>query len=358
MLKELCDLQASQRRCSIPRLFDSLSENLSTAPEIRTEVESLRLAVATERLFRYIGQAILRNAFFIELVNDSITSTKFQVRWTPRLVSDPRHATYEECLEICRTLVGDLLEAWNDPQKRKLVRLFWRYRVLPYEAPIDYLRLPQSQHDGMHKSSDIGWFWDETYHRTLGLRQFLLDNSTNPRSALFKKIINDKVKVKTYLTDRVLTGEHKTNREKRWETHPASVHFAFRRACLGVEQELMLQLCRFEGFPSDLLEHLRAKELVPPDTEVFRCPITRDILPFEELAAEMETPYHGKSGFQVGHLNPLKAITDEPSLGHTRLNVSWISYDGNRIQGSLPVSEVRTLLRRISANYSELGESL
>jgi hypothetical protein len=67
-------------------------------------------------------------------------------------------------------------------------------------------------------------------------------------------------------------------------------------------------------------------------------------------------PQHGKSDFQVGHLNPLKL--DEPGnnvAGHTADNISWISGDGNRIQGSLSLSNVQQLLRKIAANYEELG---
>jgi len=43
---------------------------------------------------------------------------------------------------------------------------------------------------------------------------------------------------------------------------------------------------------------------------------------------------------------------DVPSLGHTGNNVSWISQDGNRIQGHLSLEETRALLSRIGENYA------
>ncbi len=104
--------------------------------------------------------------------------------------------------------------------------------------------------------------------------------------------ISKKIKIKAYQTDRAQTGKHQTNREKRWESHPDNFQFAFRRDCNDVEAALILQ---------------------------------------------------------VGHLNPLKATG-----GHNATNIGWISDDGNRIQGSLSIDEVKALLRRIYRNRPEL----
>ena len=41
---------------------------------------------------------------------------------------------------------------------------------------------------------------------------------------------------------------------------------------------------------------------------------------------------------------------------HTADNISWISENGNRIQGSLSIDEVDALLRRIYHNRPELHE--
>lgn len=43
--------------------------------------------------------------------------------------------------------------------------------------------------------------------------------------------------------------------------------------------------------------------------------------------------------------------TDSKYAGHTANNISWISSEGNRIQGELSVDETRELIFRIIANY-------
>lgn len=174
--------------------------------------------------------------------------------------------------------------------------------------------------------------------------------------AFFRKVLEDKVRVKTYLTDRALTGEHKTNREKRWEAHPHSVQFAERRQCMAIEHVLMTQLCAFEAFPADFRRTLQDGNILPASVRIFRCPITLDRMSFAAFREEVMNPVHGKSGFQIGHLNPLKLdAQSEGASGHTADNISWVSADGNRIQGSMDLRDVRVLLRRIAANYSSLG---
>jgi len=164
----------------------------------------------------------------------------------------------------------------------------------------------------------------------------------------------NKIQVKTYLTDRVLTGGYKTNREKRWETHPASVHFALRRDCFDTEYRLIQQLCHFNGFPPRIKDELRNRNLIETSAEPFRCPITLEPLSFEKFEEEILNPVAGKSSFQVGHLNPLKAVNDDAHSGHTAENISWVSANGNRIQGSLSLGETRAMIERIATNYLKL----
>jgi hypothetical protein len=192
--------------------------------------------------------------------------------------------------------------------------------------------------------------------RTLKLRKFLTEPATSPDATFFSTVLEDKIKVKTYLTDRVLTGEHKTNREKRWEVYPHSVHFATRRTCMAIEYTLIQQLCAFGGFPDQSRELLQAQGVLPAELPVFRCPVTLDPMSFSAFHDELMNPTHGKSDFQIGHLNPLKL--DDPTgaaSGHAADNISWVSADGNRIQGSLGLAEVRTLLRRVADNYTARG---
>jgi hypothetical protein len=192
--------------------------------------------------------------------------------------------------------------------------------------------------------------------RTLQLRRFLTNPPTSPDAEFFTKALTDKIKVKTYLTDRVLTGDFKTNREKRWEVHPRSVHFADRRTCLAIEYTLVVQLCSFQGFPEHSREILQAERILPAETQTFRCPITLEPMSFPQFQAELQNPVMGRSNFQVGHLNPLKLdAAEEEASGHTADNISWVSADGNRVQGSLSLAQVRGMLRRIAENYEARG---
>jgi hypothetical protein len=296
----------------------------------------------------------LRSSLLIELVKvPKIETTKFRVRWFGQLKDDPRWCSFEECYEIACDLLTTLPKWLEVSQNAEVLRLSLDFGLIPYEAPIDYFaRLGKKGR--LHERGNIGWFSDDVAFRTLKLRKYLTSPATSPDAHFFKKVLADKIKVKTYLTDRVLTGDHKTNREKRWETHPESVHFAERRTCMGVEYALVTQICSFKGFPVDSLRKLQGEKILPASLPTALCPITGDALSYDDFREELLNPTHGKSEFQVGHLNPLKldgSVGTE--VGHCASNISWISADGNRIQGSLSLDGVRALIRRIAANYDE-----
>jgi hypothetical protein len=218
--------------------------------------------------------------------------------------------------------------------------------------PIDYR--DRSLGAPIHRRDNIVWIWDELPARVVKLRAFLLGKTAEVTARAFVEAYN-KIKVKTYLTDRALTGEHKSNREKRWETHPQSYQFALRRDCLEIELALINQMCHFAGFPADLRTALERADLLIPLPEPFRCPITMEPMSYAEFERELLNPKMGRAAFQVGHLNPLKAINEDPRQGHTAQNISWISSDGNRIQGHLGLDETRELIKRISRNYEALA---
>ena len=276
------------------------------------------------------------------------------MRWCEQLNGDPRFCSFEECLAIALDLLG-LLPAWlTDQSHAEVLQLGFECSLLPYEAPIDY-SVRMTEKGRIHEPGNVVWYYDELILRTLKLRKYLTAGGS-PDAAFFKKVLSDKIKVKTYLTDRVLTGDHKTNREKRWETHPQSVHFAERRTCLAIEYALVTQICAFEGFPNEFLEQLQGEGILPNKLSTALCPITGDALSYEAFRNELLNPTHGKSDFQVGHLNPLKlGVATAEGAGHTEKNISWISADGNRIQGSLSLNDVRELIQRIADNYSAHG---
>ncbi len=319
-----------------------------------------RLSILGQKLetyYRKLAYALLRHVFLIELVVPEITTTRVRCRWYDQLKGDPRWCSFDECLEIAGDLVAALADGWLDnPQNAEALALTFNYEILPYEAPLDYQVRPENAAARIHRRGNLVWVCDDITLRTLKLRQYLANPETSPDAEFFKQVLDDKIKVKTYLTDRALTGNYKTNREKRWETHPRSVQFALRRTCMAIEHVLITQLCAFEGFPPNARQSLQAQGILPAQIETFHCPITLNSIPFATFRKELMNPTHGKSSFQVGHLNPLKL--DDPASttsGHTADNISWISEDGNRIQGSLSLKDVHALLKRIAANYEAQG---
>ncbi len=351
-LQALFEAQAQQDRFSVPNLSAALLA--SPAGQHVAAHHAAIDATLGKALADYVIRSVLRATYLIELVkHPKIDTTKFEVRWAARLpASDPRYATFDECSRIFEAVMAALHEAIRDDVKRTLLANLHANSMIPWEIPLDYR--DRTLIGPIHTADNIYWMWDDLPTRVAALRAYLLSPETNPYAEFFEEAYA-KIQVKTYLTDRVLTGAHKTNREKRWEAHPASVHFALRRSCMEIELVLIEQLCYFQGFPADLLAQLQQHGIIRILHEPSRCPITLDPLLFADLEREVNDPRHGKANFQVGHLNPLKALNDDPRSGHTALNISWISSDGNRIQGSLTLDETRALLERIQRNYEELG---
>lgn len=345
-------------RFSMPTLCGAILPLLEERRAIAAAIPQLRESLG--EAYRDVLCGVIRHAFLIELVKvPKIETTKVRVRWYNQLDGDQRFCSFNECLEIVEDLVRQLADGWlEEDGHRDLLELFLNHRVLSYELPLDYDARPPlgDRETRIHRRGNLCWTATDTMRRTLQLRRFLTNPQTSPDAEFFTKALTDKIKVKTHLTDRVLTGDFKTNREKRWEVHPRSVHFAGRRTCLAVEYTLVVQLCSFQGFPDRYREVLQAERILPADIETFRCPITLDPMSFPQFQAELQNQVHGKSNFQVGHLNPLKldAAAEEAS-GHTADNISWISADGNRVQGSLSLAQVRAMLRRIAGNYEVRG---
>lgn len=335
---------------NMAKLAEAVWPRIEARPTLAEVIPELKRLLGEN--YRKLSISILRNAFLIELVKvPKIETTKFRVRWFHQLNGDPRYCSFEECMQIADNLLISLPVWLRNQNHSDALKLSFQHGLIPYEAPIDYVQR-STQEGRLHQFGNLVWFYDDLILRTLKLRKYITDRTTSPDAQFFRQVLVDKIKVKTYLTDRVLTGEHKTNREKRWETHPRSVHFAERRACLAIEYALITQICAFDGFPETSRRHLQQANILPSPLPTAYCPITGDALSYAAFHNGLINPTHGKSDFQVGHLNPLKLGATEDAAGHTADNISWISADGNRIQGSLSLADVRQLMQRLSANYS------
>jgi hypothetical protein len=352
MFQRLLDAAVAKARFSMTGTLTGALKLVRRDATLRRSHDAMISALGP-RVARHVLLGILRAIFLIELVKQpKIETTKFETRWSRRLpTADPRHATYEVCFEMFRRVLSDLRPALATEANRETLTRFEACKLLAYEIPLDYRERRLS--GTLHVPDNVTWLWDDV-PRQVGRFRAILLNLPQPDRKLFGEVL-DKIKVKTYLTDRVLTGPHKTNREKRWETHPQSVHYALRKTCLEIELALLRQLCGFQGFPEELLRQLTTAGAVDTPRELTRCPVTMDPLSFESLKQEMLDPQHGKANLQIAHLNPLKAVNRDPRQGHTAANISWASADGNRIQGHLSLDEVRALLRRIQANYDAVN---
>ncbi len=350
-LRQAIEARTSARTFSGRQLAQDLLPLMEDLPEVSSSLGEIRASLgALEALYSIKG--LIRASFLIELVKPDNTSTKFDHRWSERLATDPRGATYDECLQIYSELLATL--ASEADARGELLSRFNRRHVVPYELPIDY----EDRSKG-HELGNVVWIWnDPEIEPTLTLRELIASEEiVGPLASVFKVALGHKVKVKTYLTDRAQTGTYQTNREKRWEYHPEGVQYASRLDCLRIEHKLLSQLCFFDGFPPEIRQRLLDRTAINNLELPARCPITRDAMDFEKFRGEIEDPTMGRSSFQVGHLNPLKGPGAGELFGHTARNVAWISNDGNRIQGPLSYVETCELIDRCSSNRLKFGNA-
>lgn len=296
-LQDLCDeaipLTTDSGRSAGSFRMGQLLVELMALPDLNELLPGLRnlLRELGTDVGAHVVKGVIRTAFFIEpVVLPAATTTRFMTRW--RMAdADPRHASAEDCIELANAVVLRLSSLATTADGRLILAGLSKRSMVAYELPVGYIdrRIP------IHRADNIAVFDDELVRHVAALRLLLLDPE-NPSATVFTEAYKRKIAVKTYLTDRALTGAHKTNREKRWEAHPDSVQFALRHACLAIESVLVNQMCHFDGFPTDLSERLANEGLLLP-MDTTRCPVTLLPFSFEEFAAEVLNPEQGRSAF-------------------------------------------------------------
>jgi hypothetical protein len=319
-LKHIFDNAVKAGRFSEPSLHAQLQNlrSLPNAAKLATKLQTFLTPAEVETIQR----RLVRASFLIEPVNDDVTSTKYDVRWSGRLAGDPRVASFEICLAIHESLCNAVAEAVVDAVYCEELKLVLAWDLSPHEFPVDY---ESKTAVPIHTVANLRILRDPDYLRLLKIRRSLLDPKLNPDRKLFQNVFN-KILVKSYLTDRAQTGDFKTNREKRWEAHPQSPQFALRRDCFAVELELVDRLFRFRHFPPGIIHYLQSTGVPIEPGKLARCPVTLDPLDIEVLAQEVTDPYFGEPGFQptyeVTHLNPL-GIHRGRRFRHCAENISW-----------------------------------
>lgn len=358
---------------SVSQMFERAAEasrfNLrNLVRDVKAELQSEKKAVQilsrvnevlSEQAFNHVILALVRWTFLIELVKlPAVDTTKYAVRWTDRLArDDPRYTSFEDCVRMFAKLFAELCESLDCALRVELLQAFSKSCLVGYDLPLGYKERLTDR--SIHTVDNLRWLWDDKdVLSAIRLRKAVTDRGiVGDNASIFRDALRSKIRVKTYLTDRALTGEYKTNREKRWEAHPCSVQFATQAQCLSVERELLIQLCHFKDFPKSIRKKLIKQGLIE-EREETRCPVTLKPLSYREFVKELRSPTHGRAEFQVGHLRPLKLNPSHSETGHTAKNISWISSEGNRIQGSNSIEDTRRLLREIALRYEEHGWDL
>ncbi len=351
-MKERCEFYIQSNRFNINKVYnDVFIGNLVIIEPFQSLMADL-IRLVGQNDCKKIIRSLLRFSFFIEPVKQSdIKTTKFDVRWSPELEQDPRFTSYADCYAIFEASFRSLIQELQEKRNVLLIKMMVNKPNVSYELPIDYISRTATP---IHIVNNVSWCFGGLPLSVVKLRQFLTDSSKHDYATFFTGIYN-KIKTKTYLTDRVLTGLYKTNREKRWECHPSSVQFALRKVAWAIELKLIKQVCHFAGFPHNLRDLLTRENILIFENQEVLCPITLEPLSFDLLKREIENTTHGKSDFQVGHMNPLKAETQNEIEGHTPENISWISEQGNRIQGSNSVDFIREFVIKVYHNYRSVG---
>lgn len=159
------------------------------------------------------------------------------------------------------------------------------------------------------------------------------------------------VRTRAQQSGRRTTGQHRSNRARRWRLQPADPQYGTEADCKSIELRLFGMMLEFVNAPDvsdearDLLSLYLGKS---PEPGSYRDVLTLERLDYNHFAYEKPQP--GTSEFHIGH--------DDPTLRprHVPENVSWRSLRSNLIQGNMTLVEARTRLVQLVARYFGLGE--
>ena len=357
--------QATRKSYSVAKTRDFLLARLPIAPNGVFDQALIRMQDSvSQRLLRIALGSIIRFSFLVELTNLKVGSTKMKTRWLPGRIlmpqahsfepvqgtfepgNDPRSASFADCLAVFVHAANTLCDQIDGDASLTddLVELN-RLRRVPYEFPLGYA---SPVREPLHRADNLAWIFNADTVWLLRARS-ILGEVTADRAVAMEKIIEAKLEVKVFRTDRALTGKDKTNRAKRWEVLAGDFQHATLADCWSAERKLTRDLVGFEAFPQRLRERFIQEDLFPADARTTRCPVTREILHFDRLATAVLDPTHGVSQYQIGHLHPLKR-----QGRHDGANVCWQSADGNRIQGHLSIDDTDRLLDEIAERRTPL----
>jgi hypothetical protein len=157
--------------------------SLSNAARLEARLQTFLSPAEVETVQR----RLVRASFLIEPVNEDITSTKYDVRWSGRLAGDPRAASLEVCLAIHESLCAAIVDALEDCVYCEELKLILAWDLSPHEFPVDYESKTPPQ---IHTVANLRILRDPEYLRLLKIRRSLLDPKLNPDRKLFQSVFN------------------------------------------------------------------------------------------------------------------------------------------------------------------------
>lgn len=328
----------------VNNVLNELLEKEPSIKEINKELEGiLESKKKDKKISKNILLGLVRFIFLCQPVNESVTSTIFSFRWD-MLNSDSRYASLDSCIDIFNQFtkkIIDFLDSSNDEDIESFIA-YINFPSCPYDIPLDYITLATTP---IHRNDNIILYSPDDFGTIFKKRKLLIEllSSIELPSKIFEKI-----DVSAYKTERSLTGDFKTNREYRWETISNSDQGATKKNCWMVEIKLMEQICCMEGFP---------REKIPSDLNDLKefttvCPVMLLPIQYDDLIKEGKNSTHGESLIQLGHINP-----KSNHLGaHNKDNISWISNEGNRIQGNSSIEEIHKKITELVNRLKDIGK--
>lgn len=159
------------------------------------------------------------------------------------------------------------------------------------------------------------------------------------------------VRTRAQQSGRRTTGQHRSNRARRWRLNAEDPQYGTELDCKIIELRLFGMMLEFVNAPDvtgealDLLTIYLGKR---PERGTYRDVLTLERLDYEHFANEEPQP--GTSEFHIGHDDPTRRPRHVPE------NVSWRTLRSNLIQGNMTLVEARTRLVQLVARYFGLGE--
>src|SRR2546422_550790 len=108
-LRQVFERAVKAGRFSEPSLHTQLGKlrSLANASKLAGKLQTFLTPAEIETVQR----RLVRAAFLIEPVNEDVTSTKYDVRWSKRFAgSDPRTASFDACLALHESLCSAVAE--------------------------------------------------------------------------------------------------------------------------------------------------------------------------------------------------------------------------------------------------------